>query len=299
VAERATEQRGVVSHEQLLGAEVSEDQVTRWISAGRLHRVHEGIYAVGHRDLPRGGHFVAAVLAGGDEAALSHRSAAAHLGLLSWSPSEVDVMVPRGGERDRAGIRFHRPKIYDSEDRWVHDRIPCTTVARTLVDLGAVLRLPQLERAVEQAELLRILDVKAVADVLARISRPRGVRNLRCCLGAERLDASLTQSNLERRFLRLCLNAGLTRPTLQQPIELAPGRWHKVDFAWPDIRLAIEVDGGAVHGTRAAARRDRRLDREIRAGGWRVERFMEDDVVDTPDLVLAALHTLLEPSRDD
>jgi hypothetical protein len=292
-------QRGTVSHEQLLSAGVSEDQVTRWLVSGRLHSLHEGVYAVGHVALPAGGAFMAAVLAGGEGAVLSHRSAAAHLGLLSWSPRQVEVMVPRSGERDRDGIRFHRPKIYGPQDRWVFDGIPCTTVARTLVDLGAVLRLPQLERAVEQAELLRILDIKAIADVLARISRPRGVRNLRRCLGAERLDGSLAQSNLERRFLRLCVDAGLPRPRLQHPIEYAPGAWHKVDFAWPDRRLAIEVDGGAVHTTRTAARRDRRLDRQIRAADWRVERFMEDDVVDTPEVVLAALRMLLSPSRDD
>jgi very-short-patch-repair endonuclease len=242
---------------------------------------------------------LAAVLAGGEGAALSHRSAAAHLGLLSWSPRNVEVMVPRSGERDRAGIRFHRPKIYGPQDRSMFDGIPCTTVARTLVDLGAVLRHHQLERAVEQAELLKMLDIKAIADVLARISRPRGVRNLRRCLGAERLNASLTQSNLERRFLQMCVDAGFSRPTLQHPIELAPGVWHKVDFAWPDLRLAIEIDGAAIHTTRTAARRDRHLDRQIRATGWDLERFMEDDVVDTPGIVLAALRTLHSASRDD
>jgi hypothetical protein len=283
----------------MLELAATTDQIELWVGTGWLHRIHESVYAVGHRRLPLGGAFMAAVLAGGEDAVLSHRSAAAHLGLLSWSPRDVEVMVPRCGERDRAGIRFHRPKIYDPEDRWVSDGIPCTTIARTLVDLGAVLRLHQLERAVEQAELLKILDVKAITDVLARISRPRGVRNLRRCLGAERLDASLTQSNLERRFLRLCVEAGLSRPALQHPVELAPGRWHKVDFAWPDRRLAIEADGGAIHTTRTAARRDRHLDRQIRATGWRVERFMEDDIVDTPEVVLAALRTLLSPSRDD
>ena len=105
--------------------------------------------------------------------------------------------------------------------------------------------------------------------------------------------------------------AGLPRPTLQHPIEYAPGAWHKVDFAWPDRRLAVEIDGGAVHTTRTAARRDRHLDRQIRAIGWGLERFMEDDVVDTPEVVLAALRALVEsatphcrptpalPSRDD
>jgi hypothetical protein len=299
VSELATAQRGVAGHGQILALGATRRQIDGWLVEGWLRAEHEGVYAVGHRSLPHGGRFMAAVLAGGQGAVLSHRSAAAHLGLLSWSPRDVDVMVPRSGERDRAGIRFHRPKIYGPEDRRVSDGIPCTTVARTLVDLGAVLRLPQLERAVEQAELLRALDVKAITDVLARISRPRGVRNLRRCLGAERLDASLARSNLERRFLRLCVNAGLPRPTLQHPIEYVPGTWHKVDFAWPAVRLAIEVDGGAIHTTRTAARRDRRLDRQIRATGWRVERFMEDDIIDSPEAVLAALRTLLSPSRDD
>ena len=109
----------------------------------------------------------------------------------------------------------------------------------------------------------------------------------------------MARSKLERRFLRLCVDAGLPRPTLQHPIEYASGGWHKVDFAWPGRRLAIEVDGGAIHTTRTAARRDRRLDRQIRAAGWQIERFMEDDVIDTPEVVLAALRDLLSPSRDD
>ncbi|MCW2993262.1 MAG: hypothetical protein JWQ18_757, partial [Conexibacter sp.] len=299
MAEVASGQRGRITREQLRGLGLSDARIARWIAAGHLHRVHGGVYAVGHRAEPPRAQLLAAVLAGGDGAALSHRSAAAHLGLLSWSPRAVDVMVPRSGERARAGIRFHRPKVYGPDDRWTFDGIPCTTVARTLVDLGAVLRLPQLERAVEQAELLRLLDVAAITDVLARIARPRGVRNLRRCLGAERLDASLTQSSLERRFLRLCLDARLARPVLQHPIELAPGRWHKVDFAWPALLLAVEVDGGAIHTTRTAARRDRRLDWQIRDAGWRVERFMEDDVIDTPDMVVAALRALHAASRDD
>jgi very-short-patch-repair endonuclease len=266
---------------------------------GRLLTLHEGVYAVGHRALPAGGWFMAAVLAGGEEAVLSHRSAAAHIGLLSWSPKDVDVTIRRGGEHVREGIRFHRPKIHGPEDRWEFDGIPCTTVARTLVDLGAVLKHHQLERAVEQAELSRLLDVDAIAQVLERVARPRGVRNLRRCLGSERLDGSLTQSGLERAFLKICRDGGFPRPKLQYAIEHAPGRWHRVDFAWPDWRLAIEVDGAAVHGTRTAARRDRRLDREIRDAGWRIERFMGDDVIDTPQNVETAVRTLLTPSRDD
>ena len=299
VAEVATAQRGRISRDQLRDAGLTDSRIARWIALGHLHRVHGGVYAVGHLAAPFRAHLLAGVLAGGEGAALSHRSAAIHLGLVSGSPKHVDVMVPRSGERDRDGIRFHRPRVYAPEDRWEFDGIQCTTVARTLVDLAGVLKLYQLERAVEQAELLQVIDVAAITRVLERIARPRGVRNLRSCLGSERLDASLTQSGLERAFLRLCRDAGFPRPMLQYAIEHAPGRWHKVDFAWPDRRLAIEVDGAAVHGTRTAARRDRRLDREIRDAGWRLERFMGDDVFDTPEVVLTALDALLMTSRDE
>jgi hypothetical protein len=293
VSDLATAQRGVVAHGQLLEVGATARQVDRWLLTGWLCPRHEGVYAVGHAAPVVGAAFHAAVLAAGDGAALSHRSAACHLCLISWAPARVDVIVPRSGQRARSGIRFHRPKVYGPEDRFIADGIPCTTVARTLVDLAAVLKHHQLERAIEQAELLRVLDVDAIAEVLGRIARPRGVRNLRRCLGDERLDAGLTQSANERRFLRLCIRAGLPRPALQHPVEIAPGLWHKVDFAWPEARLAIEIDGGAVHTTRTAARRDRRLDRQIRDAGWRVERFMDVDVSDTPDEVHAALRSLL------
>jgi hypothetical protein len=298
VSALAAAQRGVVSHRQLLDAGATARQVERWVQAHRLRGIHEGVYAVGHLALAPGGHFMAAVLAGGEGAALSHLSAAAHLGLRRSAASRVDVMVPRSGERDRGGIRFHRPKIYGPQDVCVWEGIPCTTVARTLVDCAAVLRFEPLELTVETAERLDLLDVRAIADVLARIARPRGVRNLRRCLGPERLDASLAASNLERRFLRLCRDAGLPRPEINHRIEVAPGVWHKVDFAWPELRIAIEIDSWEFHRTRIAARRDRRRDRELRDAGWRVDRFTEDDVEDDPKAIVAFLRHHLT-SRDD
>jgi hypothetical protein len=282
----------VVGWAQLRELGVSAVQIARWQATGRLHHVHEGVYAVGHRALPSGGAQFAAVLAGGPGAARSHASAAAHLGLRPSRASVVDVMVPRSGERARDGIRFHRPTIFGRQDVRVSDGIPTTTVARTLVDLAGVVRFEPLEIAVEQAERLGVLDVKAIADVLARISRPRGVRNLRRCLGAERLDGSLTASRLERDFLALCKGAGLPLPLVNQRVEVAPGQWLKVDFLWPAHRLIVETDGWQFHGTRAAARRDRRRDRQLRAAGYRVERFMWDDVRDDPAGVIAALRHL-------
>src|SRR3954462_4938615 len=190
-------------------------------------------------------------------------------------------------------IRFHRPKIFGPEDVQVHAGIPCTTVARTLVDCAGVLRFEPLELTVETAERLGVLDVKAITDVLARIVRPRGVRNLRRCLGPERLDASLAASRLERRFLRLCLAAGLPRPEINHRIEVAPGVWHKVAFAWPAGRQAIEVDSWEYHRTRTAARRDRRRDRELRDAGWRVDRFTDDDIDTDAGAITAFLRPLV------
>lgn len=283
----------MISRAQLRALGISKQQVSTWIASGHLHPVHDAVYAVGHRALPAGGHQLAAVLAGGPGAALSHASAAGHLGLRTSRASVVDVMVPRSGERARNGIRFHRPKIFGTEDVRVVDGIPTTTVARTLVDLAGVVRFEPLELAVEQAERLGVLDVKAIADVLARISRPRGVRNLRRCLGPERLDGSLTASRLERGFLALCRAAGLDRPLVNHRVEVAPGQWLKVDFLWPAYRLVVETDGWAFHGTPTAMRRDRRRDRELRAAGYRVERFTWDDVVGDSRGVIATLHPLL------
>ena len=178
------------------------------------------------------------------------------------------------------------------------DGIACTTVARTLVDCAGRLGFDRLELTVEEAERLELLDVKAIADVLARIARPRGVRNLRRCLGPERLDASLAASRLERRFVRLCRDAGLPQPSINHRIEVTPGVWHKVDFVWPALRLAIEADSWEFHRTRAAGRRDRRRDRELRDAGWRVDRFTDDDIEQDPAAIVAFLRRHLT-SRDD
>jgi Protein of unknown function (DUF559) len=299
VAELAGRQRGVVSVDELRHLRVTDDEVESWVERGRLHRLHEGVYAVGHRALPPGGRFLAAVLAGGQDASLAQLSAAAHRGLRRDAPGDVDVIVVRSGERDREGIRFHRPRIYDPAlDTEIVDGIRCTTVARTLVDLAGVLRYDRLEAAVERAEYLRLLDLKAIADVLARISRPRGVSNLRRCLGPDRLAAAMAGSDLERDYLRLILGAGIARPVLQAPFELTPGEWVRADFYWPARRLIIEADGPH-HALPLQAAKDARRDRLLTAMGERVHRFPHTEIEETPELVIATTRALLHTSRDD
>src|SRR4051794_37761459 len=232
VADLATAQDGLASLEQLRALEISDDLIESWLERGWLHIVHEAVYAVGHRALGERGRLRAALLAGGQGAALSHVSAAIHLGLLDWTVVEVDVMVPRNGERDRDGIRFHRPKVFGEVDVDEVDGLVCTTVARTLLDLAAVSKPWQLERAVARAEYLGVLDVKAIAALLARISRPRGVRTLRRLLGRARLEGSGVETRLERAYLDLIVGAGIEPPLLQRAFRLGPERSCRVDFYW-------------------------------------------------------------------
>ena len=299
MAELATAQDGVVSRAQLLGLGIDDDTILRWTTTGWLHRWHHGVFAVGHRALTARGRRRAALLAGGDGAALSHRAAGVEHGLVSWHPREIDVIVVRTGERCRDGIAFHRPRIYESEiDSIDVDGLRCTTVARTLVDLAAVLRYDRLERAVEQAEFRKVLDLRALADVLARISRPRGVRNLRRCLGAGRLDAALAETDLERTLLKLLLGAGLPRPTLQAAFELDPGEWIRADFHWPRYRLIVEADGPH-HAHPLQAAKDARRDAILTARGLRVVRVSHTTIEHAPYEAIERVRSHLTPSRDE
>lgn len=298
VAALASEQDGYVTTADLHRLGAQDGQIHRWVRRGWLLPEHETVFAVGHRPSTPRAQRRAAVLAGGADASLSHLSAAVHRGLLRWRLPVVDVMVPRTGARRRADIRFHRPRIYvPALDTEIIDGIRCSTVARLLVDVAGVLPYPRFERVAEQAEFLDVLDVQAVARVLSRIKRPRGVRNLRRALGPDRLDAALAGSNLERTYLRLILDAGIERPVLQHAVELTPGEWIYLDCFWPVHRLNVEVDGPH-HRRPLQARRDARRDELLRARGLMVHRFADTEIERTPWQVIERTRALLAPSRD-
>jgi hypothetical protein len=297
VSDLASRQDGLITTEQLRSLGVDGDQILRWHRTGWLHVRHLNVFSVGHRAwTPRGGR-LAAVLAAGDGAALSHVSSAVHRGLLDWTLHSIDVMVPRSGERDRRGIRFHRPRVFGPEDVEEWDGIPCTTVARTLVDLAAAVTPRQLERAVQRAEYLGLLDVKEITDVLRRIKRPRGVRHLRQILGRPRLEGSAAESGLECEYLRLILNAGIEPPVLQVRFSIGAERWARVDFHWPRHRLVVEVDGPH-HALPLFAAADLRRDAHLAELGLHVERFTDLDVETAPARVVARTHALTS-SRDE
>jgi very-short-patch-repair endonuclease len=275
LAELARRQWGVVSVEQLRALGFGRSAVTRRVRAGRLHRLYLGVYAVGHVHLGREGRRLAAVLACGEGAVLSHRSAAAHWGLLQTSQARVDVTARRG-RRQVEGIRLHWSRSLAAQDTTTRQGIPITSIARTLLDLAATVRPDRLERALAQAERLQLYDHTAIGDVL---SRSNGHRGRAALARATAREPRLTRSELEAIFLRLVRQAGLPEPQSNLPLAAIDHPRLEPDFYWPTHRLVVETDGWETHGTRAAFQTDRRRDAALVAAGWRVMRFTYDDVV--------------------
>jgi very-short-patch-repair endonuclease len=216
---------------------------------------------------------------------LSHRSAAAHWGLLATQQSTIDVTAPRS--RDGVpGIRVHRSRSLDARDTTTHEGIPITTIARTLLDLAATVRADRLERALAQAERLQLYDHRAITDVIARTNGHRGTRTLKRATAHE---PKLTRSELEARFLALARAAGLTEPEVNSSLAALDHKAKEVDFHFPAHHLVVETDGWETHGTKSAFKNDRRKDAALTAAGYRVMRFTYDDVVYEPDTVVACL----------
>jgi very-short-patch-repair endonuclease len=278
VAELAERQWGVVSRAALQDLGVSAAGVGSWVRRKRLHVVHRGVYAVGHARLGREGRRLAAVLACGPGAVLSHLSAASHWGLLHTAQTRIDVTA--APSRDGVlGIRLHRSRSLGARDTANHAGIPTTSVARTLLDLAATVHRDRLERALAQAQRLRLYDHRAIHDVLARAHGHRGRTALTRATASE---AKLTRSELEARFLALARDAGLSEPLTNFTLTAPDHPRIEVDFYWPAHRLVVETDGWETHRTRAAFRSDRRRDAALVAAGCRVLRFTYDDVVDEP-----------------
>ncbi len=241
---------------------------------------------------------MAAVLACGRDALLSYFSAAALHGLLATAQAPIDVTVARRVRRSRPGIRVHCSTCFADADRIAVRGVPCTSVPRTLVDLATVVSRPVLERACDQAEILRLVDWSAVDELLARASGHAGARRLRAVLGAGVVGDEVLLSELERRFLALCRRECLPSPAVNQWLALA-GEEMQVDFVFHGPRVVVETDGFRTHGTRQAFHRDRRRDRLLGLAGWRVIRFTWDDVTHDPEHVTKVLRDLLLPAAPE
>jgi hypothetical protein len=274
LAALAARQRGLVHRRQLHALGFGDAAIARLVAAGRLHRIHAGVYAVGHSSLPREARLLAAVLACGPGALLSHRSAGWVWRLCEDSAVRIDVTVPSRHRRaSHAPIAVHRSRRPLEADE--HDGLPVTSVARTLVDLAEVLPSDRaLEKAVERSIETRRFDAVAVeAAIAAHGPGRRGPARLRRLLLVHDAEATFTRSALEDAVLELCDAHGLPRPLTNLRVA-----GHEVDCAWPGARLIVEADSWTHHRSRSAFERDRRRDAALVEAGWRVVRLTHDRV---------------------
>ena len=292
IARLAARQHGVVSRAQLRALALSESAIARRVRAGRLHRVHTGVYAVGHPLLTTHGRWLAAVLACGPRAALSHASGGALWEIRRSEAIVVDVTVPRTGSRSRPGLRIHRPRLLRADEVTTKDGIPVTAPARTLLDLAATLKERELHRALDQAEIRELIDYRALAAMARAHPGHRGAANLARALHEHHAGTTLTRSELEERFLALCAAHGLPKAAVNAhvgPLE--------VDFLFPRERVVVETDGWRVHGHRAAFERDRRRDAELARAGYRSLRFTHRQIANEPGAVAATVAAALAQHR--
>ncbi len=260
------------------------------IGSGRYLRLYEGVYAIGHAELTVYGRRRAVVLACGRRAVLSHRSAAGAWGLRPDGGTKWDVTVRRASAvRPAAPVRvFRYPTLRDDEVVDL-DGVLTTTVARTLLDLAAVVPAHHLRRAVERAEHLELFDLTAVTRTLAAHPRQPGRRRLLDLIGDLRDHGTpRTRSDVEAAFLQLCLDHDLPRPQVNR-INNGAER----DFRFPEHNLIVEVDGYTYHRGRRAFANDRARDREALRRGQRTARFMAGEIVSTPTAVAQELEALL------
>jgi predicted transcriptional regulator of viral defense system len=287
MAALAARQHGVVARRQLAELGLGRHAIGRLLQRGRLHVVHRGVYAVGHRKLTRLGVWMAAVLAAGEGAVLSHRSAAALWGIREDAPRTIELTATRHVRRPHLRVSG---TALPADEVTTHDGIPVTTAARTLLDLAAILDQHRIARAAERAEALRLASPTSLADLVDRYPRRPGTPNLKRLIDAHRIVPTTTRSRLERRFLTFLDANELPRPLVNESVDpFTP------DFRWTDQRLIIELDGFETHGTRAAFERDRARDRALTAQGWRVARITKRQLDEGPNELAAELRALLRP----
>lgn len=291
IAALATGQHGVVAHRQLIELGLGRGAIQHRIGAGRLHPIHRGVYAVGHSTITLRGRWLAAVLASGRGAALSHRDAAALWGLRPSSRAPIDVTAGRS-RHAHPGVCLHRSRGLAPEDMVRREGIPITAVGRTLLDLAELLPPEDVERAFEEADRRGLLDLRTLEGLCRRSRGRHGLRTLARLLANERLPTPTTRSELERRFLELCRMAGLPPPAVNVMVA-----GFEVDSVWLDRRLVVELDGYAFHRTQRAFERDRARDAALQVEGYRVIRVTDRRLETQPAALVHEVRSLLGTAR--
>jgi very-short-patch-repair endonuclease len=290
MARLAADQHGVVSAMQLRKLGWKRSKIANEVSANRLHRLHRGVYAVGHRALTREARSLAAVLSCGPDALLSHLSAAWLWGISTRLPAVPEVTVTGSVRHARADIRVHSAGTFDSTDHAIADGIPVTAVARTLLDVAGAAE-GNVRWALPRAKRRGLLDVIAIDAVLSRSAGMRGAARLRDALDRYRTRA-FTRSDLERDFLRLVEREGLPRPSMNLFI-----CGYELDAYWANVRFAVELDTYDYHGDEISFEEDRMRQEDLKLAGIEMVRVTGRRMDREPTAVASRLRNLLEQRR--
>ena len=285
VAER---QWGLITAAQLHRAGVGRGSIEWRLAHGLLHRVFRGVYLVGHRVPVAGAVEFAAVLAVGDGSLVSHRSAAAILGLAGRPAVEVEVTVIQRDCRSRDGLRVHQVQQLSATDRADKAGIPITTPARTVIDFASTAVAAEAERAIAEAFALKLVTEMEISAAAERDPRRAGVAQVRAILG-QAGGPKRTRSGGERAMLRLVRAARLPMPRTNYTVA-----GFSADFCWPEQRLIVEVDGYDFHSNRTAFERDHRRDIVHKSAGYEVLRFTARQLAEEPLYVAAVIASALD-----
>jgi predicted transcriptional regulator of viral defense system len=293
----AVAQNGVVTRAQLEEMGLSEEALLKRVARGRLHRICSGVYSLTPEVMTERGRFMAAVLACGPDAVLSHQTAAYLWGLVDSWEEPIDVTAPNRRGRSPAGVAAHRDGSLQPIDKTSLHGIPCTSVARTLLDFAGV-EPERVRKAVAEAEVLRILDKPRLRALLKRSRRRRGVARLRLILDTIRPQNKRTRSELERLFLEMCARTTLPPPEVNVWLPAPDGRRYQADFLWRDARRIIEADSRRFHDTDSSFLSDRKRQQQLELAGWRVSRCTWEEVELEPRRLALTIQSLLaQPPR--
>jgi len=298
IAWLADTQHGVVARYQLVTLGLSKSAIDGRVASKHLRLLHRGVYAVGHKALTAEARYVAAVLTFGRGTVLSHRSAADLWEIAPYAGATIDITPPRKGRRSRRGLVVHHGRL-DPADATTRSAIPITTVARTFIDLAEIVDPTRLARALERAEKLNLLDMRAIDAARSRAHGHHGLARLTQALAGYVPDER-TRSNWERDFIDFCAAHQLQPPQINTII-----CGYEVDAVWPSAKLIVELDSWTHHRTRASFERDRARDADLAVAGYRVIRITWRRLRDEPNKTAALLRTLVrqpgapysEPSR--
>jgi very-short-patch-repair endonuclease len=283
----ATSQEGAVKHQQLLRAGISASAIKRLARAGALHRRHHGVYIVGHLALAPFANEAAALLACGDHAVISHRSALYLWGLLERRPPEVDVTLMSGQCRPKEGIHIHRGGLEPRETRQRHG-LPTVSPARAVIDISLTAAVRELEAVIAEGRAQGLIRDGELDKALKRAGNRPGTGRLRAFLRTEG-DPGITRSEGERILRRHLKAAGLPQPRTNCKIAGV-----EPDFLWPDERVIVELDSYPFHGHRKAFEWDRRKDMILRDAGYEVIRITGRQLTEEPLLVIAHIARALD-----